>query len=243
MPKLVTDALVIVRLQMFPFQRQVITYMVVLLLFPLAMLFFARYLTPPGIPVGPRLVAGSMVFSLGLSTVNELSQTLIFERFMYQLKLIVVSPVHRFSYAAGIVSFGALRGAISALMLLVLAPIFGIHLELSPWLVPIALLTALSMTGLALVVGTWAPSQQMGNLLANTAGILIVMLSPIYFPLSRLPDWLQWPARLSPYTHAASALDGALSGSGGYYDEIAILAGITVVTLALGLAGMRWREA
>jgi hypothetical protein len=49
-------------------------------------------------------------------------------------------------------------------------------------------------------------------------------------------------ARLSPYTYAADALDGILSGRGGFLDEAAILAGITVATLVIGITGMRWRE-
>ncbi len=98
------------------------------------------------------------------------------------------------------------------------------------------------MTGVALVIGTWSPNQQMGNLLANSIGILIVMFSPIYYPISRLPDWLQWPARFSPYTHAASAIDAILSGAGGFYGELALLAAITAAAMALGVAGMRWRD-
>lgn len=43
-------------------------------------------------------------------------------------------------------------------------------------------------------------------------------------------------------THAGTAIDGVLSGAGGFYDEIGILALITAVTLTLGIVGMRWRE-
>ncbi len=69
------------------------------------------------------------------------------------------------------------------------------------------------------------------------------MISPIYYPVSRLPDWLEPIARLSPYTYAANALDAILSGRGGFGDDVAILAAITAVSMTIGLAGMRWREA
>jgi hypothetical protein len=50
------------------------------------------------------------------------------------------------------------------------------------------------------------------------------------------------PAHLSPYTYAANALDAILSGRSDFSRGIAILAGITAVGVAVGAAGMRWRE-
>jgi ABC-2 type transport system permease protein len=194
------------------------------------------------LPGGNRLVTGSIVFSLGLTIVNELSQTLLNERFNQQLKLIVVAPVNKASYAGGVVAAGLMRGILGSYILLLFAPLFDIHIELSLWLIPLTLLCALSLTGIALVIGTWAPNATMGNLLANTVGILVVMFSPIYYPVSRLPDWLEWPARLSPYTHAGTAIDAVLSGSGDFYGEMGLLAAITVVAMAAGVAGMRWRD-
>jgi hypothetical protein len=41
---------------------------------------------------------------------------------------------------------------------------------------------------------------------------------------------------------AANALDALLSGRSGFYNDLAVLAMITAAGLAIGLAGMRWRE-
>jgi ABC-type multidrug transport system permease subunit len=205
------------------------------------MLFFARGVQPEGSALDTRLIAGSMVFSLGISTVNALAQTLLMERFNHQLQMLVVSPVHRVSYALGALGFGALRGTAGALAVLMAAPFLGFDIHVSLWLVPVALLTAVSMAGMSLVIGTWSRDLMSGNLLAQVAGILIVMLSPVYFSISRLPDWLQWPARLSPYTYAADAFQGSLSG-GTPLAEIGVLAAITAATVSLGITGMRWRD-
>jgi hypothetical protein len=88
--------------------------------------------------------------------------------------------------------------------------------------------------------GTWSLTYTTGNVLAEVSGILVVMLS-VYFSVSRLPDWLQWPARFSPYTHAAEALKDSLSGSVPL-GEVAILAALSAVMVSLGIAGMRWRD-
>lgn len=242
MIKLVNDALLIAWLQSVRSMRPPIAFLLPVLLLPLPMLFLARYLAPEGSDIGPRLLAGSLVFSLGLSTVNDLTASLNADRFTYRLTLIRSYPVYRLSYAAGMLLAGTARAVLGAGLLLLLAPVFGIEIRLSVWLLPVAVLTALSLSGLALVISTRAPNWQVGNTLGNVAGICVVLLSPIYFPVSRLPDWLQPVARLSPYTYAAEALTSILSGSAGFFDDVTVLAAITVVSLCLGVAGMRWRE-
>jgi ABC-type multidrug transport system permease subunit len=118
-----------------------------------------------------------------------------------------------------------------------------IDIHLSPWLVPLILLTTLSMTGIAVTIATWAPAWEVANLLANLLGLLVTLLSPVYYPIERLPEWLRWVARLSPYTHAGEAINRVLSGQGGFEREALLLAAITLVGLAIGVAGLRWREA
>ena len=159
------------------------------------------------------------------------------------MKLVVVSPVHPISYAAGILTFSVLQSLATAAVILSFAPLFGIDITLSFWLIPLLLLTAVSMTGIGVIIGTWAPSIELGGMLANTFGILIVLLSPVYYPIDRLSEWLRWLARLSPYTHAGEAINRVLSGQGGFEREVLILAGITLAGLVTGLLGLRWREA
>ena len=177
-----------------------------------------------------------------VKAVHHLAQFILFERFNNEMKLVIVSPIHPLSYAAGIVTYSVLQSLVTAAVILSFAPLFGIDITLSFWLVPLLLLTAVSMTGMGIVIGTWAPSMELGGMLANTFGILVVMLSPVYYPIDRLSEWLQWLARLSPYTHAGEAMNRVLSGQGGFGREVLILAGITVVGLTLGIAGLRWRE-
>lgn len=241
MRKVISDALIIARIELYPLQRDWLSYLIFALFLPMSMMFFASRLAPPDAPLLPRLVAGAMVFSFGISVVNSLAQTLVQERFNKQLQLLVVSPVNRVSYAMGALGVGALIGVVSSAVILGMAPLFGFDISLSVWIAPIALLTAASMVGVSLLIGTWAPTQQTGGMMANFVGILISLLSPIYFSIERLPEWLQWVARLSPYTHAAQAFDEALQGSLPGL-EIAILAAISAVTLTVGIKAMRWRD-
>jgi ABC-2 type transport system permease protein len=243
LPKVIVDGALIMQMEMLKARVFVFGYILSIVLAPLGFLLFAKALTPPGFEVGERLVTGSLVFGMGIMTVNLLAQFILAERFNNEMKLIVASPVHPLSYVGGVLAYSVVQSLLTAAVILGFAPLFSIHIELSFWLVPILLLTAVSLTGIAIIIGTWSPSMELGNMLANTLGILIVLLSPVYYPLERLPEWLGWVARFSPYTHAGSAINAILAGEGGFGQEAGILAAITVVSLTIGILGLRWREA
>ncbi len=243
MPKALGDTWVLFQIEALKFREWLPIYVFSVIVAPLGLLLFAKALTPPGFDVGTRLVTGSLVFGLGIMTVNNMAQIMAQERFTFQLKLVVASPVHRLSYAGGVVAYSVAQAIVTAIVVLSLAPVFGIDIHLSPWLAPLILLTTLSMTGIAVTIATWSPAWDVGNILANIMGLLVTLLSPVYYPIERLPEWLRWVARLSPYTHAGEAINRVLSGQGGFEREALVLAGITLIGLAVGVAGLRWREA
>ena len=244
MRKFASDTLIIFQIETLKARSWWWIYMTSIVMFPIGTLYFAKWLVPPGAQdaVGTRLMTGSLVFALGLMTVNNLAQVMLWERFSNTLKLIITSPVHPLSYALGIVLFSAFQGMLTAAAVLSFSPVVGIDIHLSWWLAPVLLLRSVWLTGIGIVIATWSPSMQVGNLMANMVGIMVTMLSPVYFPIERLPHWLRWVVRFSPYTHAGAAVDGILSGRGGYGREVVYLALITAVGLAVGVMGLRWRE-
>ena len=244
MRKFASDALVIFEIEVLKARAWWPFYLMSVVMFPIGMLYFAKWLIPAGAEdlIGTRLMTGSLVFALGLMTVNNLAQVMLNERFNNTLKLVITSPVHPLSYAAGVVAFSLLLGMFTGAAVLSFAPVVGIDIHLSWWLVPVLALTSLSLTGIGLIIATWVPSAEVGNVMANMAGIMVTMLSPVYFPIERLPHWLRWVVRFTPYTHAGAAVDGILSGRGGYGHEVVYLALITAVGLAVGVMGLRWRE-
>jgi ABC-2 type transport system permease protein len=240
--KPLSDALIVFWMHAIEMRRRLINWMIAFSLIPLGMLFFTRYLVPEE-NVGPRLIAGTIVFSLGFGTVANLAQGIAMARATHTLDLFITSPIHRLSYAAGMIMFWSLLALANATVVLIASPLAGIEIDLSPWLAVIALLTALSLTGVSVVIGTWSPDVQRANLIGNVVGYILVLVSPIYFPASRLPQSLELLSHFSPYTHAASGLTAALSGAGGFGDDIATLTALTVAGVAIGVVGMRWREA
>jgi ABC-2 type transport system permease protein len=192
--KFASDALVIFEIETLKARAWWPFYVLSIVMFPIGTLYFAKALIPPGAEdlVGTRLMTGSLVFALGLMTVNNLAQIMLWERFNQTLKLVITSPVHPLSYACGIISFALVQGMITAVVVLSFAPVVNIHIELSWWLIPVLMLTSLSLTGFGVIIATWSPTQEMGNILANMVGIMVTLLSPVYFPIERLPHWLRW---------------------------------------------------
>jgi ABC-2 type transport system permease protein len=244
MRKALSDALVVFEIQMLKMRAWGPIYLLSIVIVPIGTLLFAKALTPPGQSdaVATHLISGALVFGIGIMSVNNLAQLMAMERFMNMLKLIVTSPVHPLSYALGVIAFSVVQGMITAGVVLAFAPALGISVHLSLWLIPILMLASLSMTGIGMVIATRSPSTEIAGMLANTVGIMVTLLSPIYYPIERLPHWLRWVAQMSPYTHAGQAVNAILSDSGGFGRESLLLLAITAVGLTIGARGLRWRE-
>lgn len=244
MRKFLSDALVVFEIEILKVRARAAGYVLAIVVAPLGFLLFAKALTPPGMDevVGTRLITGSLVFGIGMMTVNNLAQSMLWERFNSMLKLVITSPVHPLAYALGAVAFSVVQGMVTAAVVLGFAPLVGISIHLDWWLAPVLLLTALSTTGMGVILATWSPNLEVGGMLANTFGILLTLLSPVYYPIDRLPQWLRWSARLSPYTHAGEAVQRILSGRNDFALEAFLLLAITAAGLSIGVAGLRWQE-
>ncbi len=97
-PKAVSDSFVVFEIYLKVIQRNLVAFVLMMPAFPLVFLIFARSLTPDGTEISSRLVTGSIVFGLGITTVNNLSQAILNDRFTFRLKLLVASPIHPLSY-------------------------------------------------------------------------------------------------------------------------------------------------
>jgi len=73
-------------------------------------------------------------------------------------------------------------------------------------------------------------------------GIVLVMISPVFFTMDQAPLLLKWLGHVSPLRYAADGIMESLSGGTDVWVEMAILVGFATFTLSLGLWKLRWRE-
>ena len=207
-----------------------------------ATFFLFRLVMNPPPEVEIRILAGAMVFGVGMQSINTTGQIMVSERFEGQMKLFRTSPISQGSYVVGVTIFAAITAALTAVVVLGLGGAAGVEFHLSPLLAPLILMTGVALTGFAVLIATYVRTAQTGMMLTNTIGIVVVFVSPIFYPIERLPEVLQWLARLSPFTYAGQAFTEVLSGGSSILVQVSILLGVMVVTNALGIAKMRWRE-
>lgn len=128
----------------------------------------------------------------------------------------VVSP---FGAVAGVVSLllfpFLLALALGTVSILLAAFVFGVKIQwdTAGLALPVAVLGALSFVpfGLAISAAALVFKQAAGLTAFLLAGITLV--AGLYFPVSLLPDWIQWASSVQPFTPAVGVLRHLLLGT------------------------------
>ena len=107
---------------------------------------------------------------------------------------------------------------------------------------PALLLTVLVLAGIVLFVMSFAPSLQVGNLIASLVAIVLVIISPVYFTMEAAPLPLRWFGYVSPLRYAADAIAASLGGRVDIGLELGVLTAYALGGMGLGLWRLPWRE-
>lgn len=169
---------------------------------------------------------------MGLTAVpQETAQARVSGRYDYVSAL----PVPRLAPMIADVSYWLLVQLPGTLItLLIAAWRFNIHFHVDALVVPAIVLVALTAAAVGYGVAvTFPPSATMQ--VTQFLSIALLLFSPIEFPLSRLPEWLQDVHRVLPVTYMADVMRGGLTGHYGASKALAfaVLGGYCVLGLAL----------
>lgn len=149
---------------------------------------------------------------------------------------IASTPATLDDVVVGEVMWGATRCVINSIyilaVLLAFTPSYGIlRSPLALLVLPVAFLLGFCFGSLSLCFTAVAPSISFLGYYFNLVVIPIFWLSGTFFPLERLPGWLQNVAWALPLTEATSIYRHLLNGTPEWQDllHVAIMAGYTVV--------------
>jgi ABC-2 type transport system permease protein len=240
-----TDALRAFRLlflwQFFQLRRQLALLIVIQVALALGIVYGLAFLIPD---IDPRsaayLATGAPTMTLlifGLSSgPQEVSRDKLAGRHAYVAAL----PVPRLAYPAARLTFWlAVQLPGTALAVLVSAMRFDFALDVSLAVVPAILLVAVSGAavgyGLGEVMSPEAAAQT-GSFLS----ILILLFSPINFPMERLPEALQAMHLVLPIKYMADLVRWSLTGR--FAENIALAFAIVSLWCAAGVVAS-WRAA
>jgi len=136
-------------------------------------------------------------------------------------------PVPRLTIAASnFILFTGVAIPGVAVSMLVAAWRYDIELSVSWSVVPAVLLAALMANSVGFGFAHAIPEPRVTNLLVNMVIFLVLLFSPIAFPIANFPDWFASVHRVLPFFHMASIIragltEGLVTGLAGSYLVVA----------------------
>jgi ABC-2 type transport system permease protein len=241
-----TDITSVFRIQLISMRAEAGPFLLAALVFPAAMYLFANAVG--GVAAANdksrlRFLAGSIVFSLSLTSISWLGYLLLENRFTGRLKLFATLPLAPSSYIFGILVFAFVQAALATVTLLLMGRALGVHVL--PNIMSLALvvmLTVLCLCGFGVIIAARARSFTEGSLLTDALGAGLVFLAPIYYTAETMPHGLRVVSEWLPTTFAARAIVTTLAGGYRIGTELLALGLMAVATLALGFRLTKWRE-
>lgn len=155
-------------------------------------------------PAFTQSVVGAIVLSLAFAGIGS-AQSVYFNKHWFRFQdIFVASRVSPVSYAFGL-SVSTLLVSLPALVLALAILIVEAPMTALDVLAVLAVCTTtwIAMLLLGFVLGASTKNTRRANSLPQLLGLLLGFLPPVYYPLERLPSFLQPVALLVPTTHAA----------------------------------------
>src|SRR5213596_4213061 len=210
---------------------------IVPLLQPFFFLYFLHLISDPS--YFPLQVAGAMIFSTQNIGSWCLSDSAVFRIELRLQDIFVASPHDKVRYLFG-VAFSNIIPALPALVALGIILAIVTPVSLTAWVVIVACILTIWVlySAIGIAVSSRLRSQRevwpVGNLIFTLLGIL----SPLYYPISRLPSGWGEIARLLPATYAALLVQGALGLEPS--TNFAVDGGLLILSAAAGLVAAWW---
>jgi ABC-2 type transport system permease protein len=188
------------------------------------------------------LLIGAVVWSyLGL-VFEIVTETVAWERWEGTIEYTFMAPVSRSAHLFGMGAFAVVYGVIRTILLFVVVAAFlSVHFTHADFLSAMVVLAVSSVSFVG--IGTMTAvlpliSPEKGTQLGFIAQGLLLVVSGVYYPVSVLPQWMQWISVVSPATYTLQGarraiLDGA--GVGSLWGDIWPLCVIGLVAVPLGL--------
>ena len=191
------------------------------------------------------VVVGLIIFGVLTSTMSTPVATVRAELQAGTFERMVLSPFGPVRSVASLLLFPVVLALALGLVSLAFAGVvFGLDLRWStvPLAIPVAALGALAFAPFGLAMAAAVVVFKQTNAGATLVITAVTLLAGVYFPVTLLPDWIEWASEVQPFTPAVDLLRNLLVGTpltdpAGV--ELAKLAGFALVTLPLAVLLLR----
>jgi ABC-2 type transport system permease protein len=189
------------------------------------------------------LLIGAVVWSyLGL-LFEIVTETVAWERWEGTIEYTFMAPLSRPAHLLGMGAFAVVYGVLRTVLLFGVVSEFldvtFVHADFGAAMVVLAA-SSFSFVGIGMMTAVLPLiSPEKGTQLGFIAQGLLLVISGVYYPVSVLPQWMQWLSVISPATYTLegarkAVLDGA--GVAALWGEIWPLLLIGVIAIPAGLA-------
>jgi ABC-2 type transport system permease protein len=194
-----------------------------------------------------KLLVGGVIWAF-LGIIFEIvTETVAWERWEGTIEYTFMAPVSRPVHLIGMGVYAVLYGLVRAALIFVAVVAFiGIHLPHANYPAAVALLAiaSVSFIGVGMMTAVLPLiSPEKGTQLGFVAQGLMLVVSGVYYPVSVLPSWMQWIAKISPATYALRGnRDQILAGAGLRWADVWPLLLIGSLSIPVGLLVFRAGE-
>ena len=194
-----------------------------------------------------KLLVGGVIWAF-LGIIFEIvTETVAWERWEGTIEYTFMAPVSRPVHLIGMGIYAVIYGLVRAAAIFVAVVAFiGIHLPHANYGAAIALLAiaSISFIGVGMMTAVLPLiSPEKGTQLGFVAQGLMLVVSGVYYPISVLPDWMQWISKISPATYALRGnRDQILHGAGLAWADVWPLLVIGALSIPVGLVVFRAGE-
>ena len=191
------------------------------------------------------VVVGIVIFGMLTSTLASPVATLRAELQAGTFERMVLSPYGPVRSIASLLIFPLLLAFATALLSVAYAAIvFGLDVRWSTAAaaLPVGLLGAIAFAPFGLLMASAVVLFKQTNAGATFFITGMTLLAGVYFPVTLLPDWIEWASDVQPFTPAVDLLRNVLVGTP-LDDPVGVqllkLVGFTAVLLPLSLLALR----
>jgi ABC-2 type transport system permease protein len=195
------------------------------------------------------LLVGAVVWAYLGIIFEILTETVAWERWEGTIEYTFMAPLSRPIHLFGMGLFAIVYGIIRAILLFgVVALFFDVNVGGANFLAALVvlLIASIPFIGIGMMTAVLPLiSPEKGTQLGFIAQGILLVVSGVYYPVSVLPEWMQWLATISPATYALDGMRDAIlegDGIGMMWDEIWPLIVIGFVSIPLGLEVFRRGE-
>ncbi len=228
-----------------PILRNPLTFLTIVIWPIIPMLFMGIFLGEEGVR---QAIVGIIITSVSFSGIY-VAQDYVFNRTITKLQdFLVASPLKQHEYIFGITLSSLLTTSIAILI----GYMFMIYMHMASlmgliYFTFIILAGAFMLEPLGFIIGSRFDDAGRVNGITNILAIIFSFVAPVYYPLDYIPESYRFFTYLIPTTHIAHLARVSLGLTGveglGFYNHIAVIAGLTIMMYLLGYRYSRWREA